>query len=226
MSAQILRAALPYVHSHGFTRAAFSQITAPGTFVPLSGTALEALLGANPERALLAEWLQNGLEDMRVLARDDLQHLHQKHDQLKHVLLRRLQYNTPLLHHLPQAFRSFTALEIRPVPSPLSSVLRTPRPLVSHVVAVADEALHLAKDEARGPEWHARRALVGGIYGLAESHQLKSTSPQDDSAAKLLSRLLDEASRVKSAGEEIEQFGSYILRSALGIVHSAGALIR
>lgn len=57
MASQLLRAALPFAHVHGFTRTALVQASAAGaTAAPLSDTALGALFGPRPERALFDEW--------------------------------------------------------------------------------------------------------------------------------------------------------------------------
>ncbi|EJD40900.1 hypothetical protein AURDEDRAFT_115762 [Auricularia subglabra TFB-10046 SS5] len=214
---QLLRAALPHIHTHGFTCAALAEGQ------QLSGTALGALFGPadGPERALFEEWLTAGLEDMRLAEAST-----SKRAVLKASLVRRLEWNAPVLHHLPFAIKAWSSMPGAAVGSLKLPSAPSPRPVLHHALSVADEALIVAGDESRGPEWYARRAVVGAIYGLAESHQLRSTSIHDRSAQSLLSRMLDEADRARAAKEEAGIFAEYLWRSVAGIARSTGAFVR
>lgn len=217
---QLLRAALPHIHTHGFTRAALAEGHR------LGDTALGALFGPGdgPERALFEEWLAVGLEDMRLAESPATPS--SKQAVLKASLMRRLDWNAPVLHHLPFAIKAWSSMPGPPVGAFKLPSVPSPRPVLQHALSVADEALMVAGDESRGPEWYARRAVVGAIYGLAESHQLRSTSVRDRSAQSLLSRMLDEAERARAAKEEAGVFAEYLWRSVAGIARSTGAFIR
>ncbi|KZW03258.1 hypothetical protein EXIGLDRAFT_664399 [Exidia glandulosa HHB12029] len=234
---QLLRTAVPLVQTYGFSRSLLAHAYTLGSpnandvpRQPLSDAALRALFGAGdaPERALFGEWLRVGLEDMRNDASTST--TGDRHAQLNSLLLRRLEWNTPALSHLPSAFRHWTALAAPTTTQlhiPLPTLpFRNPMPIFKHTLDVADEALVITGDSSRGPEWYARRAALATIYGIAESHQLQSSSPRDGSAQVLLSRMLEEANRARLARDDVLGFSDYLLRSIQGIARSSGAFVR
>ena len=99
---QLLKLATSLVQYHGFTRTALahSVLTLPEPHAePLSDSAVTALFGQGDaaRRTLINAWLYEGRAHMRAVPADGV----------KSALLSRLEYNTPVLNHLPEVmFRS------------------------------------------------------------------------------------------------------------------------
>lgn len=100
MSRAILHRALPLIPQLGFTRHAISTASADA---PLSETAISALFGKGDDarRALIRAWLDAGRKDMAdVSAKVDGKDV--RGEVLEDVLLRRLEWNVPVLPHLKE----------------------------------------------------------------------------------------------------------------------------
>lgn len=206
---QLLKLAGPLVRQHGFTRAALARsvlaLPEPHS-VPLPDSAVTTLFGEGDaaRRTLIGAWLEQGRAHMRSVPVQDLD--------VKGALLARLEYNVPVLEHLPEAFALVASPRLG-VP-PLD-----PRPAVRHAASVADEACRVARDTSIGPSWYTKRLTLAAIYASAELHQL--TSPQ--TAPAFLDTLLDSASHVQSALSEAEIFTQYVAKSWVAIVKNSGA---
>ena len=97
---QLLKLALPLVQHHGFTRTTLARsvldLPKPHT-EPLSDSAVTTLFGEGDAArlTLIDAWLDEGLAHMRSVPVDGI----------KGVLLARLEYNVPVLEHLPEVSR-------------------------------------------------------------------------------------------------------------------------
>jgi ubiquinone biosynthesis protein COQ9 len=97
---QLLKFALPLVKHHGFTRTALacSVLDLPEPHIePLSDSAVTTLFGEGDtaRRSLINAWLDEGRAHMRSVPVDGI----------KGALLARLEYNVPVLGHLPEVSR-------------------------------------------------------------------------------------------------------------------------
>ncbi|KAF5382167.1 hypothetical protein D9615_004462 [Tricholomella constricta] len=208
-SARLLRLAIPLVSTHGFTREALARsvLTLPSSEAhsePLSDTAVTALFGEGDiaRRILICAWLDDGLRHIQSAP---------PRSTLKQVLRARLEFNEPVLHHLPEAFSILA--------SPAKSVfLLDPRPALQHAAKIADEACHVTTDMSLQLAWYAQRGSLAAIYTASELHQL--TSPE--TAYEFLDSLFDGSSSLKSSFDEVNLFSSYISKSWAGIVKSSG----
>ena len=100
---QLLKLATPLVQHHGFTRTALahSVLALPEPHAePLSDSAVTALFGKGDaaRRTLIDAWLDEGREHMRTVPVPV--------DGAKRALLARLEYNVPVLRHLPEVCQS------------------------------------------------------------------------------------------------------------------------
>ncbi|KAH9052931.1 hypothetical protein EDB83DRAFT_2619655 [Lactarius deliciosus] len=203
---QLLKLAVPLVRQHGFTRTALARsvLALPEPHAaPLPDSAVTTLFGEDDtaRRTLISAWLEQGRTHMRSLPVEDV----------KGALLARLEYNVPVLEHLPEAFALVASPRLGAPPL-------DPRPAVQHAVSVADEACRAAKDASIGPSWYTKRITLAAIYASAELHQL--TSPQ--TAPAFLETLLDSASHVQSALTEAEIFTQYVAKSWVAIAKNSG----
>ena len=94
---QLLKLAAPLVQRHGFTRTALARsvLGLPEPHAePLSDSAVTVLFGEGDaaRRTLINAWLDEGREHMRAVPVDGV----------KRALLARLEYNVPVLRHLPE----------------------------------------------------------------------------------------------------------------------------
>ncbi|KAL0955049.1 hypothetical protein HGRIS_003967 [Hohenbuehelia grisea] len=223
-STQLLRLALPLVKIHGFTRVALAEsvLSLPTSnssakhSSPLSETAVSALFGHGDDarRTLIEAWLAEGLSHMRSAAASGTGTgaTSQPQPSLRTLLQERLNYNEPVIHHIPEAF----ALLL----SPSSGVpLLDPTRALKHAASVADEACHLCGDASLQLSWYTRRASVAVAYSLAELHQL--TSPA--TAPAFLDTLLDQSSQIGEAVEETSLYANYVVKSWGGLLRSLGA---
>jgi len=92
-----LKLATPLVQHHGFTRTALahSVLALPEPHAePLSESAVTALFGQGDaaRRTLINAWFDDGRAHMRAVPVDGV----------KRALLARLEYNVPVLRHLPE----------------------------------------------------------------------------------------------------------------------------
>jgi ubiquinone biosynthesis protein COQ9 len=92
-----LRLATPLVQHHGFTRTALARsvLGLPKPHAePLSDSAVTVLFGEGDaaRKTLINAWLDEGREYMRAVPVDGV----------KRALLSRLEYNVPVLRHLPE----------------------------------------------------------------------------------------------------------------------------
>ncbi|KAG8906333.1 hypothetical protein FRB99_007113 [Tulasnella sp. 403] len=211
----ILKAALPFVPSYGFTRRCLTDAAESlPTQISLSETAFAALFGQGEEakRTLIQAWLDEGIERLKFSASQTDEMAPPSgavvHAELKTLLTARLRYNEPVLQHLADAFATLAA------GGPLLDL----RPAVKHAGRIADEALHIAGDRSVGGRWYARRGAVALVYGAAELHQL--TSP--DTAVGFLARLLDETKEMERMADEVGEFGGFVEDGWTGIVRSRG----
>ncbi|TFK36655.1 hypothetical protein BDQ12DRAFT_236272 [Crucibulum laeve] len=211
-SSRLLKAALPLVRTHGFTREALAQsvLALPPTEAhtePLSETAVSALFGNgdNARRTLINAWLDGGLQEIRSYT--------SAKPTVRDLLQKRLEYNEPVLRYLPEAFALLA--------SPQSGLPPLdPRPALKHSARIADEVAYTSGDNSLQLEWYARRASLATVYTAAELHQFTSPS----TAYAFLDSLLDTSSAVKSSIDEVSLFSSYIFKSWKGIIKSSGIL--
>ncbi|KAK0500259.1 hypothetical protein EDD18DRAFT_821102 [Armillaria luteobubalina] len=207
---QLLQLATSLVKTHGFTRAALAEsvrILPPGQAhpVPLSDTAVSSLFGNGDDarRTLIHAWLDQGIRHMETVSSPTL----------KSVLHARLQYNEPVLQHLPEAFALLA--------SPSSGVpLLDPIPALKHTSRIADESCYLTGDTSVQLSWYARRASIAGIYGASELHQF--TSPT--TAYSFLDNLFDTSNSFRTSIEELGLFSSYVSKGWKGIIKSKGII--
>ncbi len=94
---QILRCALPLIHSHGFTRKALASaaLSLPTRHSePLSDTAVSSLFGSgdSARMTLINYWLDEGRTEMSS----------KKGSSINAILKHRLQWNEPALSYLPE----------------------------------------------------------------------------------------------------------------------------
>jgi hypothetical protein len=94
---QLLKLALPLVQHHGFTRTALARsvLDLPEPHAePLSDSAVTMLFGDGDtaRRTLISAWFNEGRAHMRSAPVDGI----------KGALLARLEYNAPVLGHLPE----------------------------------------------------------------------------------------------------------------------------
>ncbi|KAM6490573.1 hypothetical protein JOM56_013916 [Amanita muscaria] len=204
----LLRAALPLIQTHGFTRDALARSVLSLTQhkEPLSDQAVSFLFGHGDDarRTLIKAWLDEGITRIR----DPL-----PNPTLAQILHERLKYNEPVLSFLPEAF----ALLISPsnrIP-PLD-----PLPALQHVAQIANEACWAVNDRNLYLSWYTNRASIAAIYSAAELHQL--ASPQ--TAHGFLDSLLESEKEVKRAVEEVGVYAEYIGKSWIGIGKSWGVV--
>jgi ubiquinone biosynthesis protein COQ9 len=94
---QLLKLAVPLVKQHGFTRTALARsvLALPEPHpAPLPDSAVTTLFGEGDtaRRTLISAWLEQGRTHMRSVPVEDV----------KGALLSRLEYNVPVLEHLPE----------------------------------------------------------------------------------------------------------------------------
>jgi len=227
MSQALLRRAFPLISTHGFTRKTLA-LSSPNA--PLSETAVSALFGKGDEapRTLIRAWMEEGRRQMcvmdgRVISSDGHRatgsgtgaSASTTHDALmmEDVLLKRLDWNVPVLPHLKDAF---ALLSTSPTPFvPLPDV----RPGLQHAMAVADEACHLCAPRPDGPSgWYTRRAGIALIYTAAELHQLASP----ETAPSFLRRLLETSVKPADAMNELALYADFSIRAWGGILRGRG----
>ncbi len=120
-SSRLLKLALPLVKTHGFTREALSQsvLALPASeqhTEPLSDSAITALFGRGDlaRRTLIDAWLEDGLTHMSsegTGASDSTEAAGKA--TMRDVLRTRLQYNEPVLAHLPDvSYRAFNGTRL------------------------------------------------------------------------------------------------------------------
>ncbi|KAF8150088.1 hypothetical protein B0H34DRAFT_785289 [Crassisporium funariophilum] len=238
-STRLIRYALPFVKTHGFSREALARsvLALPPNEAhtqPLSETAVSALFGNgdNARRTLINAWLGDGLRHMASIPglerpgmRDSCLGVEDSagvfesgsgaasRATVRDVLRARLEYNEPVLPYLPEAFALLA--------SPSSGLPPLdPRPALQHAAYVADEACYVTGDKSLQLDWYARRASLAAVYAAAELHQF--TSPQ--TAYSFLDSLLDTSSSIKSTLNEVNLYSTYILKSWQGIIKSSGIL--
>jgi len=173
-STRLLRLALPLVKTHGFTREALAQsvLALPSNEAhssPLSDSAVSALFGDGDvaRKALINAWLKDGLMHMGKVAgvarpvSVGAPHLAaagtERKVGLKDVLRARLDYNEPVLAHLPEVsnymFISRTLLialqAFALLASPSSGLPPLdPFPAFKHASQVAQEACYVTGDSS------------------------------------------------------------------------------
>ncbi|KAF8486002.1 hypothetical protein DFH94DRAFT_709610 [Russula ochroleuca] len=202
---QLLKLATPLVQLHGFTRTALanSVLSLPEPHAePLSDSAVTVLFGEGDaaRRTLINAWLDEGRGHMRAVPVDGV----------KRALLARLEYNVPVLRHLPEAFGLVASPRLGIPPIDLL-------PAIQHAAGIADEACRVTNDASVGPSWYTKRATLAAIYAAAELHQL--TSPP--TAPAFLDSLFESASHVENALSEAEVFAQYVARSWVAIAKSS-----
>ncbi|KAG6812378.1 hypothetical protein H0H92_003191 [Tricholoma furcatifolium] len=136
-AARLLRLSVPLVRTHGFTREALARsvldLPPPESHSqPLSDIAVSALFGDVDiaRKTLINAWLDDGIRHMQSLPAGCT---------LRDVLRARLEFNEPVLRHLPEAF-ALLASPTRGLP-PLD-----PRPALQHAAKIADEACYITGD--------------------------------------------------------------------------------
>ncbi|KAI0789853.1 hypothetical protein C8Q75DRAFT_806515 [Abortiporus biennis] len=207
LRSRLLQVAVPLVQSHGFTRQALanSALHLPTPHAePLSETAVSSLFGEGDvaRRTLIEAWLDNARNEMRSSASNNI----------KDILTTRLQQNEPVLRLLPEAFAVLASSNSLPV--------LDPRPALSHVAKVADDACRLSGAVETGTSWYTRRASLAAVYTAAELHQL--TSPE--TAYSFLEDLLQKSETLGRSFDEVQLFASYVGNSWAGILRSRGII--
>ncbi|KAK7690472.1 hypothetical protein QCA50_005570 [Cerrena zonata] len=202
---RLLQLAIPLVQSHGFTRQTLAQsvLALPAAHPePLSETAVSSLFGEGDEarRTLINAWLDHGRTQMRISPSNNI----------RDVLASRLRYNEPVIALLPEAFATLSTPDHIPFVDP--------RPALSHVAQVAEEACRVTNDQTVGPSWYARRVSITAVYTAAELHQL--TSPE--TAYDFLDDLLKSSDKIESTLKETSMFTDFIAKSWVGIFKSRG----
>ncbi|KAF8170407.1 hypothetical protein BJ912DRAFT_1066588 [Pholiota molesta] len=223
-SSHLLKLALPLIKTHGFTREALARsvVSLPSTSTahphsePLSDSAITALFGKGDaaRRTLIDPWLDDGL---RHMVSGSAKHpMGGERGQapartIRDVLRVRLEYNEPVLPHIPDAFALMASSGFHVV---------DPLPAMKHTLKIAGKACVITGDKFLQLEWYARRASLAAVYAAAELHQL--TSPH--TAYAFLDSLLETSSNVKSTLNEVGLYSNYIVRSWKGIIKSSGIL--
>jgi len=202
----ILKDAVTLVPTLGFTRTAMSQAAANVcSNQELPNRSIDHIFGRGDDarKTLIRAWLDKGREAMAVPNAAGVN--------VKDSLQRRLEWNTPVLDKLPEAF-ALLATPSGAFPS------IDARAVLEHPLLVAHTACRLAQHDPSGMTWYARRAVLGSIYAAAELHQLNSP----ESAGGFLESLLDSSMKASSAASEVLTFANYIGRSWLSIAKSKG----
>ncbi|KAF9472864.1 hypothetical protein BDN70DRAFT_886476 [Pholiota conissans] len=225
-SSHLLKLALPLIKTHGFTREALARsvISLPSTSTaqpytePLSDSAVTALFGKGDaaRRTLIDAWLDDGLKYMTVgpASVEALAGVEQEEAPprtIRDVLRARLEYNEPVLPHIPDAFAVMATSGFHVV---------DPLPAMKHALKIADGACIATGDKSLQLEWYAHRASLAAVYTAAELHQL--TSPH--TAPAFLDSLLESTSNLKSAVAEVALYSDYVFKSWKGIIKSSGVL--
>ncbi|KAE9402890.1 hypothetical protein BT96DRAFT_1083700, partial [Gymnopus androsaceus JB14] len=214
---QLLKTATSLVKTHGFTREALSRsvldLPSRSDFKahsePLSDIAVSSLFGHGDtaRKTLIEAWLDEGIVHMGTSPASSAA----TRANLARTLHARLDYNTPVLHYLPEAFALLASPE-RALP-PID-----PRAALKHASRVADEACYISGDASNELSWYTRRASLAAIYSAAELHQF--TSPE--TAHAFLDSLLTGSSVLKDTLDEVQLFSTYVFKSWKGIIQSRG----
>ncbi|KAG8834031.1 hypothetical protein FRC17_009669 [Serendipita sp. 399] len=222
----ILKNAVKLVPSHGFTRAGLAQATlnvSKGD--PFPDRTLDILFGPGEEarKTLIRAWLDEGINAMGP-------HDGEVNMTVRDALHQRLEWNTPVIDKLPEAYALLAT------PSGLVPPLGI-KDIVEHPAKVAHRACRVTNDRASGTSWYAQRAALATIYAaaglcskrrttqfanglLSELHQL--TSPA--TAPRFLDGLLEANQKFSGVASDILTFGDYVGRSWLAIARSKGLL--
>jgi len=184
----LLKRCIPLIPQHGFTR----KTIAAG--VDLSETAISALFGPGDKarHALIEAWMKEGICDMK-----------NSPPTMKDLLQRRLEWNKPVLQHLPEAFALLSS--------------QTPLALLSHGWTIADEALIISQTQKE--DWYTARSVHSFIYLSAELHQLSSPATADE----FLTTLLSSSDTMTKSVNEVGLFMDYVGKGMKGILRSGGA---
>ncbi|KAI0300828.1 hypothetical protein BC826DRAFT_1102162 [Russula brevipes] len=206
---RLLKLAIPLIRQHGFTRTALARSVlalAEPHAKPLPDSAVTTLFGEGDtaRRTLISAWLDEGRVHMRSVP---------VVDGVKGALLARLEYNVPVLEHLPEAFGLLASPRLGLPPL-------DPLPAIQHAAGIADEACRVTSDASIGPSWYTKRVTLATIYAAAELHQL--TSPPTTPA--FLDSLFESSSHVENAFSEAEIFARYVSKSWVAIAKSSGVL--
>ncbi|KAH6913370.1 hypothetical protein BKA70DRAFT_1397390 [Coprinopsis sp. MPI-PUGE-AT-0042] len=206
---RLLKAALPLVRTHGFSREALARsvLELPPSEAhaqPLSDSAVSALFGEGDDarRTLINGWLVEGVRHMQTA----------ESPTLNAVLRKRLEYNEPVLNHLPEAFALLATSGFH---------VLDPRPALEHASRIADEACYAIGDESLHLSWYSKRASIAAVYSAAELHQLVSPN----TAYSFLDDLIQKSTSVSKALDDTSQFSSYVFRSWKGIINSSVSTI-
>ncbi|KAJ3847379.1 hypothetical protein EV368DRAFT_51289, partial [Lentinula lateritia] len=223
---QLLKIATSLVPTYGFTREALSRsvLELPKDKAhsePLSENAVSSLFGSGDyaKKVLIEAWLSQGITQMASAPSPSL----------SHVLHARLSYNEPVLHYLPEVYKSDGVVEMTNILQAFALLASPerglppldPRPALKHASRIADEASYISGDASTQLSWYTRRASLAAIYSVAELHQF--TSPR--TAHAFLDSLLTGSSALKQSVDEVQLFSSYVLQSWKGILQSKGILL-
>ncbi|TFL03662.1 hypothetical protein BDV98DRAFT_395024 [Pterulicium gracile] len=217
----LLLRALPLIRTHGFTRETLSlagavptssgpNTTSKPAGEPLSDRAVSALFGEGDEarKTLIRAWLAEGLSAMNDTTSVVEGQVSQPMT-VRDALRRRLEYNTPVLHQLPEIYALLASPRF-------ATPLLDPMPALKHVSRVADTACRVGGDESLHLAWYSKRGSLAAIYGAAELHQLASPA----TAKAFLDSLLDGSRKMGTAVDETLGYSHYIVKSWQGILKS------
>jgi len=207
----ILKRAVKLVPTHGFSRETLALSTiSVGRESRLSETAISALFGHGDEatRTLIKAWMEEGREDIRLVASESAQV-----PNMQDVLLRRLRWNESALPHLKDAFALMSTSRTPTIP------LLVFRPAFTHAFEIANDACNIVPSPPSIPSgWYTRRATIGVIYAASELHQL--TSPQ--TAPAFLNSLLSTALESGKAVNDIGLYAEFIAKGWAGMLKGRG----
>jgi hypothetical protein len=131
---------------------------------PLTEGSVTALFGPgnDAQRTLIEAWLAD-VAQQSIPAPPPTTFTPPSVSALKLALGARLKANTPVLHHLPEAFAFMASPDLKIAGRTLPSLpLVDPRPGLAHSWQVADRACLASGLGKNGTEWYARRATVAG----------------------------------------------------------------
>jgi ubiquinone biosynthesis protein COQ9 len=168
-SAALLQRAFTLVPAHGFTRQTLALAgSSTASAAPLTDTSITALFGPGDDarRAFIQAWLDDATK--QSISETPAAVVPPSTAALKQALASRLHANTPVLHHLSEAFGLLSAPDMRIAGRTLPAFpVLDPRAGLTHAWRVADRACVASGLGLDGTEWYARRTAVAGAFPTA-----------------------------------------------------------
>jgi len=162
-SSRLLKLSLPLVKTHGFTRETLSRsvLSLPASeqhTQPLSDSAITALFGRGDlaRRTLIDAWLEDGLTHMSSESTGASGSVEAAGGvTMRDVLRTRLQYNEPVLAHLPDvSYRPFYDTRLTNYEQAFGLMASSgfhvvdPLPVLEHAAKIADRACYTTRDRS------------------------------------------------------------------------------